>query len=186
MTANPMSAYSLWTLGIERSFGGLAAALGLEPLRELWQAWREMFVATDAKERAQAEYLHLVAQAWNAGTQDLVQELQAMARRGERVDSLLGFIRMWALSVEGPLHETAQSERGLEVTAKVIRASTQQRLQSQKAIAIVSEALNVPTRTDMDDAFREIQELKRELRRLKKALPRDPHKALTPPRTPQA
>jgi len=167
---NPSGASQL-LLGIERTFGGLAGALGLEPMRELGQAWREMLVAIAAKQRAQVEYLDLVAQAWNTGTQGLVQDLQAMATRGERVESLLAFIRMWATSVEGPLHETMQGKRGLEVTAKVIRASTQYRLQSQKAIGIVSEALNVPTRADMDDAFREIQELKRELRRLTKALP---------------
>ena len=69
------------------------------------------------------------------------------------------------------MHEAMQSARGLEVTAKLIGASSQHRQQLQKAIGLASEALHVPTRADMDDAFREIQELKRELRRLKKALP---------------
>ena len=36
-------------------------------------------------------------------------------------------------------------------------------------MAIASEALNVPTRAEVDDAYREIQELKRELRRMRKS-----------------
>jgi class III poly(R)-hydroxyalkanoic acid synthase PhaE subunit len=167
-------------LGIERTFGGLGDAFGLGPMRELEQAWRDMLAASTAKQRAQAEYLALVAQAWSAGTTGLVKELQAMGQRGERVESLLAFIRLWAKCVDAPLHETMQGARGLEVTAKVIRAASQHREQLQKTIGIASEALHVPTRKDMDDAFREIQELKRELRRLKKALPTAAQKKLQP------
>lgn len=158
-------------LGIERTFGGLGDAFGLRPSRDLEQALREMLAASAAKQRAQAEYLALVAKAWSTGTKGLVKELQALGARGERVESLLAFIRLWAKAIDAPLHETMQGERGLEITAKVIRASTQHRRQVQKAVGLVSEALNMPTRADMDDAFREIQELKRELRRLKKPAP---------------
>ena len=165
-------------LGIERTFGGLAEAFGLGPMRELEQAWREMLVASATKQRAQVDYLALVVEAWNQGTRGLLQELQAMAARGEQVESLLALIRLWARSVDAPLHETMQGSRGLEVTAKVIRAASQHREQLQKTIGLASEALHVPTRKDLDDAFREIQELKRELRRMKRALPAATQKKL--------
>lgn len=158
-------------LGMERTFGGLAEAFGLGPMRELEQALSEMLASSTAKQRAQIEYLAVVAQAWKAGTAGMLTELQAMGARGERVESLLGFIRLWAKAIDAPLHEAMQGTHGLEVTAKVIRASSRHREQVQKAIGLASEALHVPTRNDMDDAFREIQELKRELRRLRKALP---------------
>ncbi len=158
-------------LGIERTFGGLGDAFGLRPMRDLEEAWRDMMAANAAKQRAQWEYLAIVAEAFNKGTQGLVRELQAMGARGERVESLLAFIRLWAKAIDAPLHEAMQGARGLEVTAKVIRASTQHRQQLQRATGLASEALYVPTRADLDQAFREIQELKRELRRLKRALP---------------
>lgn len=158
-------------LGIERTFGGLGEAFGLGPTRQLQEAWREMLLASMAKQRAQAEYLALVAQAFATGTATLMQELQAMALRGERVESLLAFIRKWAKAVDAPLHDAMQGGPGLEVTAKVIRASTAHRQQVQKLVGIASTALHVPTRDDMSEAFREIQELKRELRRLKRSLP---------------
>ena len=73
-----------------------------------------------------------------------------------------------------------QDGPGLAATAKVFRASTLHRQHLQKAIGLASEALHVPTRTDMDEAFREIQELKRELRRLKRALPPAAQKKMIP------
>jgi hypothetical protein len=158
-------------LGMERTFGGLGEAFGLGPLRQLQDAWREMLASSAAKQRAQLEYLALAAQAFASGTASLMQDLQSIGSRGERVDSLLAFIRMWAKAVDAPLHDAMQGGPGLEATAKVIRASTQHRQQVQKVVGIASEALHMPTRDDMNQAFREIQELKRELRRMKRAAP---------------
>jgi hypothetical protein len=120
------------------------------------------------------------------GTEDLLKELQAKGARGERVESLLAFIRLWVKSIDGPMHDAMQGERGLEATAKVLRASTQHRLQLQKAVGIASEALNVPSRAEVDEAFREIQELKRELRRLKRGAPVPGRMALPAPTAPPA
>jgi hypothetical protein len=48
----------------------------------------------------------------------------------------------------------------------------------QRLVGVASTALHVPTRDDLGEAFREIQELKRELRRLKRALPAAAQKKL--------
>ena len=156
----------------ERVFGGLLDAFGLRPTREIEQALREMLAAGSEQQRAQVEYIGLVAQACTSGTKAFVRELQAMGARGEQLESLLAFIRAWTKALDGPLHETMQSERGLQATAKVVRAATAYRGRLQKAVGLASDALNLPTRAELDDAYREIQELKREMRRLRQALPR--------------
>ncbi len=171
LPGNEPAAANALQLGIERTFGGLRDAFGLAPMRDLEQAWRDMLVASANKQRAQVEYLALAAEAFSQGTQQLLQELAAMGGRGERVESMLALLRLWARAIDGPMHDTMQAERGLAVTAKVIRASTQHRAQLQKAIGLASEALHVPTRADVDEAYREIQELKRELRQIRKLLP---------------
>jgi len=164
-------ASQLLQLGMERVFGGLGDAFGLRPVRELEAAGREIAAAAAARQRAQAEYLALWAEAWNQGTQRMLRELVAMGGRGERVESMLALIRLWAKNVDAAVHEAMQSERGLALTAEVTRAATSYRLHLQKAVALASESMHLPTQADVDEAYREIQELKRELRRLKKALP---------------
>jgi hypothetical protein len=171
LSATPLPGVAQLGLGIERTFGGLAEAFGLGPLRQLQDAWREMLLASVAKKRAQVEYLALVAQAFASGTASLMHQLQAMALRGERVESMLAFLRMWVRAVDAPLHDAMQGGAGLDATANVIRASNAYRQQMQKVIGIASTAAHVPTRNEMSEAFREIQELKRELRRLKRLVP---------------
>jgi class III poly(R)-hydroxyalkanoic acid synthase PhaE subunit len=163
-TSNPLR------IGMERTFGGLADAFGLGATRQFDLAWRELLAAGMSKQHAQAEYLVVVGEAWNEGTQRLMKRLREMSERGERVDSFLAFIRLWARSVDGAMHEAMQSERGLQATAKVLRAATEFRQHIQSVVKLVSEALFVPTRSDMDEAYREIQELKRRLRRLEKSV----------------
>ena len=157
-------------VGMERTFGGLAEAFGLGPMRQVDEAWREMLSAAFAKQRAQLEYLLVVGEAWNKGTERLLHELNELGARGERIESLLAFIRLWAKTVDAAMHEAMQSERGLAATTKVMRAAMRHSQQLQKAVGLASEALHMPTRADVDEAYREIQELKREVRRLKKSL----------------
>jgi class III poly(R)-hydroxyalkanoic acid synthase PhaE subunit len=158
--------------GMERTYGALADAFGLGPTRELNEAWREVMVTAVAKQGAQAEYLAIVLEAWRKGTASLFAQLSHIGARGERVDSLLALIRLWARAVDAAMHEAMQSEQGLQATARVLRAALRHRQQLQKAVGLASEALNMPTRAEVDQAYREIQELKRELRRLKRATQR--------------
>jgi len=96
--------------------------------------------------------------------------LHEMGKEGKSVDSLLGLIRLWAQSTDAAMHDAMQSQPALEASAKLLRASNRARKQQQTMVALASEALNVPTRAEVDDAYREIQELKRELRRVKKLM----------------
>ena len=155
--------------GMERTYGALADAFGLGSTRELNDAWGEVMRTAIAKQSAQAEYLVIVNEAWRRGTERFLLQLTEMAGRDERIESLLELIRHWAKAVDSAVHEAMQSEQGLQATANVVRAATRHRQQLQTAVGLVSEALNIPTRAELDEAYREIQELKREVRRLKKS-----------------
>jgi len=172
--AQPMAmlgdAWKPLSINLEHTYGGLADAFGLAPSRELQDAAREMAAAKLARQRAQAEYMGLVFASLARGSQALMARLAQMGRDGESVDSLLGLVRLWARTADEGLHRDMQSPQALQASASLMRAAMTSREQQQRVVAIVSEALNVPTRAEVDDAYREIQELKRELRRLKKAL----------------
>jgi hypothetical protein len=157
-----------WSLNVERAYGGLVDAFGLAPLRELEQAGRDAAEAALARQHAQADYLGVVADALVKASRTLSDQLAEMGRRGESVDSMLALTRLWARATDEALHDALQSPRGLNAAAQLLRTASISRQQQQRVVALVSQALNVPTRAEVDDAYREIQELKRELRRLRK------------------
>ena len=157
------------SLNLERAYGGLADAFGFAPSRELQQAGREMLECAFAKRQAQAEYLGLAVGALAKGAEGTLARLREMGRRGESVDSLLALVRLWARSTDEAVHAAMQTPEALDASAKLLRVAIRSRKQQQRMVAIASEALNVPTRADVDAAYREIQDLKREMKRIRKS-----------------
>ena len=160
-------AMQVQTTTFERTFGGLSDALGFGPMRKLQAAGQELVQAAFEQNNARIRYATLVQGAFAAGLEALLARLAAKAQAGERVDSVLALLRLWAVCAEDAVHEVLQSEQGLAATAAVARAGLAHRRKLQDVASIVADALDLATRRDLDEAYREIQELKRELRRLR-------------------
>ena len=156
-----------FTTGFDRTFGALTDALGFGPMRKLQAAWQDLAAASMAQNQARAHYAMLVQGAFTAGLEGLLRRLSEMAEKGERVDSILALLRLWAVSTEQAVHQVLQSEAGLAATATVARAGLAHRKNLQHMAGIIADGLDMATRRDLDEAFREIQELKRELRKLR-------------------
>ena len=160
-----------YTTAVDRTYGALGDALGLGPMRKLQAAGQEIMAAAMAQSETRAAYAMLVQSAMAAGVQKLLQRLADMAQRNERVDSVLALMRMWAMATEEAVHETLQSEHGLQATAALTRAGLAYRRKTQGFAAIIADTLDMATRRDLDDAYREIQDLKRELRSMRSSAP---------------
>jgi hypothetical protein len=161
-------------VGAERTFGALAEAFGMKSLRDVQESWQGLITAEADQRVAQLAYLGLLSKAWAEGTKTLTEKLESMRAQGEQLESFLAFVHLWMREIDQAGHIAMQSEEGLAVTARAVRASNRQRAERQRLVALVSEALNVPTRAEVDDGFREIQELKREIRHLKRSLNQSP------------
>ena len=86
------------------------------------------------------------------------------------VPNVLTLLRMWAVCTETAVHEVLQSERGMEATAAMTRAGLAHRKKLQQVAGIVADSLDMATRREIDEVYREIHELKRESARC--AVPR--------------
>ena len=148
----------------DRTHGAFSDGVGLGPTRKLTVAWRDVTNAGIAQQDARTQYASLLQNAYMQGFQKLLSALATKGEAGERIDSVLALIKMWAINVENAVHETLQSERGLAATAALIRADLTYRKKMQLVAAVFAEQFDMTSRRELDDAFREIQVLKRELR----------------------
>jgi len=159
-----------YVTAFDRTFGALSDALGLGPMRKLQAAVGKLMTAQAAQNDARTAYAMLVQSALASGWDEHLHRLAKMAERGERVDSLLALMRMWATATEDAVHRVLQSEPGLQATAAVTRAGLAHRKQLQAVAAVIADTLDMATRRELDEAFREIQQLKRELRAARAAI----------------
>jgi polyhydroxyalkanoate synthesis regulator phasin len=84
------------------------------------------------------------------------------------------------VNTEQTVHEVLQSEQGLVATAALTRAGLAHRRKLQHVASIVADALDMATRRELDEVYREIHELKRELRALRSPSPPAPRTAVKP------
>jgi polyhydroxyalkanoate synthesis regulator phasin len=66
----------------------------------------------------------------------------------------------------------------MKASTDCVRAALRYRQQQHRLVAVVSGLLNVPTRAELDDAYLEIQQLKRQMRELQRSRrpsPAKPH-----------
>jgi Poly(R)-hydroxyalkanoic acid synthase subunit (PHA_synth_III_E) len=148
----------------DRAYGALSDGVGLGPTRKLYAAWRDVMSASVAQQDARTHYTGLLQSAYAQGFQRLLIALAAKADAGERVDSVLALIRLWTIDTEQAVHETLQSEPGLAATAALIRSDLAYRKKMQQVAAVLADQYDMASRHELDEAFREIQALKRELR----------------------
>lgn len=154
---------------LDRAFAALTDSLGMGPSKTLRDAMREMVAAEEERRQAQLAYFSVLGSAWRKVIEEAGAKLGELQARGEAPASFVELIRLWAGIADRRIHEVMQSEEGLKRGAEYMRAALRFRAQLNRVVAIASEALNVPTRAEVDDAYLEIQQLKRRVRDLERA-----------------
>ena len=155
--------------GLERVFVRSSDALGLGPATAIRRASIELARAEQAWKQSQRTLFDLYGETWASVTLRIAGRLQTNVAHGSPVGSAMTLLDVWAKAAEEAFHEVLQSERGLEATAAHMRALARRKRARQSLVNIVAAEIGVPTREELDDAYRMINALKREVRTLKKA-----------------
>jgi hypothetical protein len=66
------------------------------------------------------------------------------------------------------MHSAMQSDGGVAATARLVRVTTERQLRLANLVALAADSVGLTTRRDLDEAYREIQLLKREMRSLRR------------------
>jgi Poly(R)-hydroxyalkanoic acid synthase subunit (PHA_synth_III_E) len=154
--------------GMDRAFGALADALGLATTRTMFDNVRALAEAEYEWQLALAGYLGVSRSAVGNAPRLAVARLAEVTKKGEIIDSPLGLLRVWTLALGQAMHSAMQSGDGIAATARLVRATTEHQLRLENLIALAADAVGLVTRRDLDEAYREIQLLKRQMRSLRR------------------
>ena len=138
-------------------------------LADLWNAERKfaaMFNAWVAMRRRSLEHNAVMLDAWIRAAGAFAQELNQRAERGETLESWREVLALWVETANRVLLETQRSEAFLKTQREVLKASTDLRLAQQDITAFYSEMFGYPTRSELDDVYKSVTELRRDLRAL--------------------
>jgi hypothetical protein len=111
-----------------------------------------------------AAYHTVVFAAWNRAVERFTREL-ADSKRGP-IGGFRELIDLWIKTANDTLIEVHRSPEFLEAQRRVTRSATDYRLAEREVAEAYCEMHHIPTRTEVDEIARAVQELRREVRAL--------------------
>ena len=162
--------------GIDRVFGAFADALGLTATRAMFDNLRALAEAEFEQQLALAGYLGVAGSAVGDAPRLAVARLGEVSKKGETIDSPLALARIWTSALGQAMHSAMQSDGGVAATERLVRVTTERQLRLANLVALAADSVGLTTRRDLDEAYREIQLLKREMRSVRRATKAAPTK----------
>jgi hypothetical protein len=120
-------------------------------------------------QQAARAYEAVVAGAWAEANRRFAAEYNRLAAAGEAPSQPKAALKLWLDVANRTLLETHRSERFLKAQGELLRHGMDFLLGERELIEGLVEPAGLPTRSEIDEVHRSVQELKRRVRTLEKA-----------------
>jgi hypothetical protein len=124
------------------------------------------------------QYLAAAAPVWVQACQRFQAEVAERRGQGEKLDSAGAAMDLWNNVLDRTLMEFNRSSDFAKVQQRFLHAAMRQRREVRKTFERAAKAVDLPTRTEMNDVYqrlhdlvREVHSLRREVRALREAQP---------------
>jgi class III poly(R)-hydroxyalkanoic acid synthase PhaE subunit len=131
-------------------------------LLKSFDAWTNFY-------KASFDYQLVLVDVWMRAFEQLMR-LASSQEKGETLQNWRQFQQVWSRVFDQAFAQTFRSENALEIQGKFLNAAMTYRLQQQQLMEVFLKMNNLPTRSEVDEIHRNVYELRKEIKSLKKAL----------------
>jgi class III poly(R)-hydroxyalkanoic acid synthase PhaE subunit len=121
-------------------------------------------------QEAQRGYQKILSDGIAQSVERTIEHLAKLAEKGEKVDKVRDLMRTFFSIADRTLMEKFNTPEFLAVQDKLTDALMAHKKAQREALEIVYASMEIPTRSEIDEAYKDIHELKREVRALRRAL----------------
>lgn len=118
--------------------------------------------------KATLKYDMAMANSMRVAVERLMEHLAALSEKGEQITTLRGLMKIWFQIADKTLTEEFCSTDFIAVQDEMTDAMMNYKIRQRELVEMALTSLDMPTRTEVDDAYRSIHELKKQVRQLKK------------------
>jgi class III poly(R)-hydroxyalkanoic acid synthase PhaE subunit len=159
---------NLYWNAFERTFGSLLQTPGLGLTRELNEKMARGFDRWLEYRRASAGYQSKLADVWAEAFEQLIHDLADMAEKGETITSVRDLLLLWGQTADRVFIKAFQTNEYVQIQGQFLNTAMAFRVQMREIRDITLEYYDLPTREEVDEAHRNIYELRKEIKALKK------------------
>jgi len=120
--------------------------------------------------KAVLEFNKMTVEALNRSVETVMATLVEKSRKGEKIRSVRELNRLWLESADKVFTEMYVSDGYLEVQRELSSTGMTFKVMQQEVLEMVLKTLNLPTRSELDDAYKALYELRKEVKALKKTV----------------
>ncbi|MEP0879836.1 class III poly(R)-hydroxyalkanoic acid synthase subunit PhaE [Funiculus sociatus GB2-M2] len=131
-------------------------------LLKSFDAWTNFY-------KASFDYQLVLVDVWMKAFEQLMR-LASSQEKGETLQNWRQFQQVWSRVFDQAFAQTFRSQNALEIQGKFLNAAMTYRLQQQQLMEVFLKMNNLPTRSEVDEIHRNVYELRKEIKSLKKAL----------------
>ncbi len=153
-----------------KTFGTFDQSPAFGLTRELEQKISEGFVAWKEFQEASNEYNILMSDAWSKVFAKVLQDMKDRADQDKPVESLNDLTRLWLSAADRSFDEMFRTDTYAQVQGRYVASYMNYRIHEQKIVEEMLKYSYIPTRSEVDEAHRNIHNLRKEVRMLKKSL----------------
>jgi hypothetical protein len=142
-------------------------------LADLWVIERKfsaVFNAWVALRQRNLEHNIIMLDAWIRATGAFAKTMNEKTDQGEAIESWRDVLAAWVEIANKMLLETQRGDAYLASQRELLKASTDLRLAQQEVAEFYSEMFGYPTRAELDDVYKTVTQLRRDLRALKREM----------------
>nr|VFK00236.1 MAG: poly(R)-hydroxyalkanoic acid synthase, class III, PhaE subunit [Candidatus Kentron sp. H]VFK00310.1 MAG: poly(R)-hydroxyalkanoic acid synthase, class III, PhaE subunit [Candidatus Kentron sp. H]VFK04431.1 MAG: poly(R)-hydroxyalkanoic acid synthase, class III, PhaE subunit [Candidatus Kentron sp. H] len=159
----------LFGAGTEPAFRDLAQipmiGVGREQIAKITRA----FDAHVDMRKAAQKYQAAIAKTIGEAMKETMEQLVELSKKGEQIGSVRELIRIWVKIADRQFTRMYVSDEFIGIQGEVSRASLQNKLAQRAVLEVVLKQFDIPTRTELDDAYKTLHNLKNEVRELRNA-----------------
>ena len=109
------------------------------------------------------QYFRVAAPIWIEACKRFESEAAQKRGKGESFDSASEGLELWNNTLDRTLMEFNRSSEFAELQQRYLRAAIDQRLETRRYFEQLAKAVDGPTRPELDDIYRRLHELRREV-----------------------
>jgi class III poly(R)-hydroxyalkanoic acid synthase PhaE subunit len=151
-------------------FTGLAEIPSIGVNREHQAKILRAFDAFVDMRKVMLEFNKMAIGALNKSVETVMETLVEKSKKGETIQSVRDLNRLWLDSADKVFTEMYVSEEYLKAQRELSSAGMTYKIMQQDVIEMVLKNLNLPTRSELDDAYKTLYELRKEVKSLKKEI----------------
>jgi class III poly(R)-hydroxyalkanoic acid synthase PhaE subunit len=161
---------NLFTDTFESTFGKLFGAPSIGFSRESQEKLTKTFDAWVEMKKAEVAFNAELTTIGFRAMEKLVEVLKDKASKSEKVESARELFDLWVEIAEQTYFEAASTEAFAQTQADLVNAAMRHRIEEKNLVEIFYKAIHLPTRQEIDDAYKHMHEMRSQVKKLTKTV----------------